>query len=92
MRILESSFHRYDFGIRILSLGRINSVYDRVAHLARGPRVLDPGCGTGNVALGLAARGLHVSGVDLSPEMLDFARQKATSGASLHWVEAGGWK
>lgn len=89
MRILESSFQRYDFGIRILSLGRIESVYDQVARLARGPRVLDLGCGTGNVALRLAARGLDVIGVDLSPEMLEFARQKVTPGASLHWVEAG---
>jgi SAM-dependent methyltransferase len=77
-------------GSASFSLGRIISVYDRVAHLARGPWVLDLGCGTGSVALRLAARGLHVTGVDLSPEMLDFARQKATSGTSLRWVEAGG--
>jgi len=89
MRILESYFQRYDFGIRILSLGRIESVYDQVARLARGPRVLDLGCGTGNVALRLAARGLDLTGVDLSPEMLDFARRKVIPGASLRWVEAG---
>lgn len=89
MRILESSFRRYDFGIRIVSLGRIDSVYDRVVQLARGPRVLDLGCGTGNVALRLAARGLHVTGVDQSPEMLAFARKKVTTGVAVRWLEAG---
>jgi len=76
MRILESAPHRYDLGIRILSLGHIDSVYDQVAALARGPETLDLGCGTGNLALRLAVRGLHVTGLEISPEMLDVARQK----------------
>lgn len=45
-----------------------------------GP-VLDVGCGTGNMALLFARRGLTVSGVDISEKMLHHARQKA--------VEAG---
>lgn len=88
MRLLESAPHRYDFGIRLLSLGHINSVYDRVAQLARGPEVLDLGCGTGNVALRLARRDLHVTGVDLSPQMLDRARQKTPPAATLRWLQA----
>ncbi len=40
-----------------------------------GPlRVLDAGCGTGRVAVELAARGHDVTGVDLDPSMLDVAR------------------
>jgi len=39
--------------------------------------VLDAGCGTGRVAIELAARGLDVVGVDLDPAMLTTARQKA---------------
>lgn len=35
-----------------------------------GARVLDLGCGTGRIALGLAARGCRVTGVDLSSAML----------------------
>ncbi len=89
MRILESAPERYDFGIRLLSLGRINSVYGRVSQLARGPDTLDLGCGTGNLARRLAARGHRVTGVDLSPEMLDVARLKAPPGAALNWVQAG---
>jgi ubiquinone/menaquinone biosynthesis C-methylase UbiE len=89
MRILESAPERYDLGIRLLSWGRINSVYERVAQLARGPDVLDLGCGTGNLALRMAARSQRVTGVDLSPEMLDVARLKAPPGATLNWVHAG---
>lgn len=88
MRVLESASRRYDLGIRLLSLGRINATYNRVAQLARGPKVLDLGCGTGNIALRLAARGLDVTGVDLSPEMLDLARQKTPPGIAVRWVEA----
>jgi SAM-dependent methyltransferase len=40
-------------------------------------RVLDLGCGTGNHAIPLAERGYHLTGVDLSAEMLSRARAKA---------------
>ncbi len=45
--------------------------------------VLDAGCGTGRVAIELAARGFDVVGVDLDPVMLDQARQKAPK---IEWV------
>jgi SAM-dependent methyltransferase len=47
--------------------------------------VLDAGCGTGRVAIELAARGIDVAGVDLDRPMLDQARAKAPQ---LQWVEA----
>lgn len=87
MRVLESAVHRYDLGIRLLSFGHIEKVYARVAELARGPAVLDLGCGTGNVALRLAQHGLRVTGVDLSPEMLDVARRKTPASVTVRWVE-----
>ncbi len=89
MRILESAPHRYDFGIRLLSLGHIDSIYDRVAKLAHGPETLDLGCGTGNLALRLAARGLCVTGIDLSPEMLDVGRRRTGAAVGLRWVQTG---
>jgi SAM-dependent methyltransferase len=49
----------------------------------RSVRVLDAGCGTGRVAIELAARGFDVVGVDLDPVMLDAARLKAPR---LEWV------
>ena len=39
--------------------------------------VLDAGCGTGEHALHLAARGLEVLGVDVAPTAIDGARRKA---------------
>jgi SAM-dependent methyltransferase len=50
-----------------------------------GRRVLDAGCGTGRVAIELAARGYDVVGADLDPAMLDAARVKAPA---LTWVHA----
>jgi SAM-dependent methyltransferase len=50
-----------------------------------GTRVLDAGCGTGRVAIELAARGADVVGVDVDPAMLDAARTKAPE---LVWVAA----
>jgi ubiquinone/menaquinone biosynthesis C-methylase UbiE len=39
--------------------------------------VLDVGCGTGKYALALACRCRKITGIDISPRMLDIARQKA---------------
>jgi SAM-dependent methyltransferase len=50
-----------------------------------GGRVLDAGCGTGRVAIELAARGFDVVGVDLDEAMLDAARAKAPE---LAWIHA----
>ncbi|WP_300063297.1 magnesium protoporphyrin IX methyltransferase [uncultured Roseobacter sp.] len=38
-----------------------------------GQRVLDAGCGTGQMATELAARGAEVLGVDVSPQLIDIA-------------------
>lgn len=43
----------------------------------RGGRILDIGCGAGREALGLARAGYQVVGVDLSPAMVDAARDAA---------------
>jgi SAM-dependent methyltransferase len=46
--------------------------------------VLDAGCGTGRVAIELAARGIDVVGVDLDADMLAEARRKAPG---LTWIQ-----
>jgi SAM-dependent methyltransferase len=45
----------------------------------RGPRVLDLGCGTGELALALARRGFAVTGVDVSQVAVARARAKAAA-------------
>lgn len=40
-------------------------------------RIVDAGCGTGTVAIGLAKQGYNVMGIDQSLEMLGKARQKS---------------
>ena len=50
-----------------------------------GTRVLDAGCGTGRVAIELAARGFTTVGVDADNGMLSAARAKASE---LEWIEA----
>ncbi|NEY19727.1 class I SAM-dependent methyltransferase [Bacillus ginsengihumi] len=42
-----------------------------------GKRVLDLACGTGELSIRLAKNGYHVTGVDLSEDMLTVANQKA---------------
>jgi SAM-dependent methyltransferase len=51
-------------------------------HGTRG-RALDVACGTGKSSLELRARGLTVTACDISPAMIDIAREKARSDASL---------
>jgi len=48
-----------------------------VGWIAPHDRALDLGTGTGSMAIGLAARGLDVVGLDLAPELLDVARRTA---------------
>ena len=41
-----------------------------------GARVLDAGCGTGALAVEAARRGAHVIAIDLSPTLVDLARER----------------
>jgi ubiquinone/menaquinone biosynthesis C-methylase UbiE len=47
------------------------------ARVQSGQRVLDVGCGTGVVAVTAARAGARVSGLDLTPELLEVARENA---------------
>ena len=54
-----------------------------------GGPLLDLACGTGRMALRLAGKGYQVTGVDIVPEMIAWAQQKARQQAiSIEWVVA----
>lgn len=52
-----------------------------------GKRVLDAGCGPGQLSIEAARRGAEVVGVDLSPTLLDHARQRIAQEAFPGSVE-----
>src|SRR5947209_17916293 len=61
---------------------------ERWARSLGGP-LLDLACGTGRIALRMAAQGYQVTGVAITPEMIAWARQKAAKqGVSIEWVVA----
>lgn len=77
MKVLESSPQRYDRGMRLLTLGRLERAQQDIAErIQPGWRVLDIGCGTGTLAVLVAQREAQVTGVDISPVMLSVAREK----------------
>ena len=54
-----------------------------------GGPLLDLACGTGTMALRLAAHGFQVTGIDIVPEMIAWAEQKALKqGISMNWSVA----
>ncbi len=60
----------------------------RRCHLAKGKSVLDVGSGIGKAACGRAKRtGCQVVGIDLSPRMVEWAKQRARSARVTDQVE-----
>ena len=56
--------------------------------LKPGAKVLDIGCGTGKpVALFLAEKGHHVTGIDLSEKMIELAQNNDILNAKFHYSD-----
>jgi SAM-dependent methyltransferase len=72
---------RYDDHGETASAGAVDPVVDFLEPLAGGG-ALELGIGTGRIALPLAARGVTVHGIDLSPDMVAQLRRKP-GGADL---------
>ncbi len=93
MKILESAPSRYDLGIRLLTLGRLDRAYDRLtSDINKGDRVLDLGSGTGALAIRAARRGAKVKGIDINPRMLEIAQARAEEvhlAQNIGFVEMG---
>ena len=59
--------------------GLLCPLLDLIGDIA-GRQVLDAGCGEGYLARALAARGAHVTGIDLSPRLIELARARDPAG------------
>jgi magnesium-protoporphyrin O-methyltransferase len=58
---------------------------DRLPSDLKGRRVLDAGCGTGALANELAKRGAHVIAIDLSPTLIELAKEKYFDDANKYY-------
>jgi demethylmenaquinone methyltransferase/2-methoxy-6-polyprenyl-1,4-benzoquinol methylase len=88
MKVLETAPERYDKGLRLLTAGRWEQVCrDIAAGVRAGDRVLDVGCGTGLLAVMMARRGAHVTGIDISPPMLSQAAARVSESGFIDQIE-----
>ena len=78
MKILESRPSRYDRGINILSGGHAKKIKNEIVMnwINPGIKMLDVGCGTGELMANAAKAGAHVTGIDISEGMLHMARKR----------------
>ncbi len=77
---MRSAWMAGDFGVVAKTITRPAEEF--VAHLTTiqpGQHVLDVACGTGNTAIPLARRGALVTGVDIAPNLLVQARERAAA-------------
>lgn len=86
MKMLEQTPAKYDRGMRILTLGRIDEIKREIAShwVEPGQEVLELGCGTGTLAAMMAERGAGIVALDVSEPMLAEARKKAPAVQFLH--------
>jgi SAM-dependent methyltransferase len=60
----------------------------QAAQVGEGNTVLDVACGSGNATIPAAETGAKVTGLDLTPELLEAGRVNATeAGVEIDWVE-----
>lgn len=78
---IYARFYDLDFGEMDADLPMIQQFATRC-----GSPILELGCGTGRVLLPLARQGYQITGVDVSPSMLDVARQKIAAEGLMHRV------
>lgn len=82
-----------DYDPRIVDLydgdnpdGPDHDFYRELAERGNSLRILDVGCGTGMLTVTFAAAGREVVGVDPSPSMISYARQR-TGADGVTWIE-----
>jgi len=76
---MRSAWIAGDFGVIARSIATQSKAFAIRIHLPAGIRVLDIACGTGNTAIPLARKGYIVTGVDIAPNLLAQARERAAA-------------
>ncbi len=77
MKILEGRPRSYDRRMDKVSRGRVRSIKEAVAaEVPQGARVLEIGCGTGELASMMIGRGASVDAFDASPKMVEVVRER----------------
>jgi ubiquinone/menaquinone biosynthesis C-methylase UbiE len=89
MKWLERRPQQYDRGIQLLTLGRLGSLQAQIVHhlIHDEVRVLEIGCGTGELTLAMAEAGAVVMAIDISPPMLAEAERKVQKAGLADKVE-----
>jgi len=88
MKILELMPKQYDWGIHILTFGKLNRIYEHLtSYIESGHRVLDIGCGTGMLTLKAAQKGAKLKSIDINPQLLDIAKKRAEEMNLLQNIE-----
>jgi demethylmenaquinone methyltransferase/2-methoxy-6-polyprenyl-1,4-benzoquinol methylase len=87
-RLFATIADRYDLITVLLSYGQDRRWKRHLIDLAGvrpGVRALDLACGTGDIALALGGRGARVTGLDITPRMIELARGRP-DGPRVTWL------
>jgi ubiquinone/menaquinone biosynthesis C-methylase UbiE len=85
---MRSTWMAGDFGVVAKTISGGAEAFIARLSIPAGARVLDVACGTGNTAIPLAQRGCIVTGVDIAPNLLVQARERAAAeGLSIQFDE-----
>jgi len=78
MVFVEIAPERYDIGMKIMTLGRLDKIKDMIAEVVEpNVEILDIGCGTGTLALRCMKKDANVTGLDSAEFMLEQAGKNA---------------
>ena len=67
---------------RVNVIAQRNACVHRVQLALRSESMLDVGCGTGELVVEMAAKGVQATGIDFSPEMIRACEEKRRAGAA----------
>ncbi len=88
MKLLENRPETYDRRVERISGGHIRAIKQRIAEQVRpGDRVLELGCGTGELAAMMADRGALVLATDASEIMVEEARRRVAENKLDHQIK-----